>query len=421
MKILIYSHDTYGLGNISRMLTVASHLSRTRENLSILLVSGSPMLHAFRIPQQIDYVKLPCVKRTATGEYQSTYLGMDFDEIIRLRSNIILSTALDFRPDVVLVDKKPKGLAGELEPALEMLRRRDEQTRMVLLLRDILDSPEETCAIWQKNDYYGYLDKYYESILVVGEQRIFDVTAEYAFPPTVAEKVHYCGYLQRTPSQRSSADIRKELGIGTMPLVLVTAGGGADGMMLMTNYLQGQQKQHAEQRFYTLMLCGPEISPGERARLDTLVAGCRDVHLHDFTDDIMSYMAASDVVISMGGYNTVCELLTLNKRAIIVPRITPVKEQWIRALCLHELGLATAIHPDELTPEILMQHLEDALLAGDQVSDTCDRVDMCGLQQITMRLLNENVIHPVNADVLTVEAGPLADMCPVPHYALEAK
>ena len=49
--------------------------------------------------------------------------------------------------------------------------------------------------------------------------------------------------------------------------------------------------------------------------------------VQDFSDDMMSLMAAADVVLAMGGYNTVCELLTLRKRALLVPRVKPGVEQ----------------------------------------------------------------------------------------------
>ncbi|TLY79434.1 MAG: glycosyltransferase, partial [Gammaproteobacteria bacterium] len=58
--MLVYSHDTFGLGNIKRMLEISKHLVAAYGNVSVLIISGSPMLHAFRIPPRIDYIKLPC-------------------------------------------------------------------------------------------------------------------------------------------------------------------------------------------------------------------------------------------------------------------------------------------------------------------------------------------------------------------------
>src|SRR5438045_8668935 len=66
-RILVYSHDTFGLGNIKRMLEISKHLVATYSDVSVLIISGSPIVHAFRIPPRVDYIKLPCLTRTLDG------------------------------------------------------------------------------------------------------------------------------------------------------------------------------------------------------------------------------------------------------------------------------------------------------------------------------------------------------------------
>src|SRR5207249_1090354 len=56
-----------------------------------------------------------------------------------------------------------------------------------------------------------------------------------------------------------------------------------------------------------------------------------------------------------GGYNTVCEALSFEKHALIVPRVKPESEQWIRAQRLRDLGLVDVLHPGALTPEALTE------------------------------------------------------------------
>ncbi len=386
-KILIYSHDTFGLGNVRRMLTIAMHLADRHRDLSILLISGSPMLHAFRIPPQIDYVKLPCLVRTRAGQYLSQYLGLGFEEVIRLRANIILSTALDFQPDLLLVDKKPLGLGGELAPTLEALNRRARRPRQVLLLRDILDSPQVTSEIWRKNRYFDVLESCYDRILVVGLREVFDMAAEYGFPASVAEKLHYCGYLERSRGRRSPAEVRRELGVGGERLVLVTAGGGADGAELLSCYLEGLQTRQEKAPLHSLLLCGPGLAEAQRRKLEARAAAQPRVHVREFTDDLMSYMAACDAVVSMAGYNTICEILTLNKPAVVVPRVMPVKEQWIRAQRLAALGLVQAIEPDLLTPTCLMAALEGVFRYAEAPVSGPYRIDLGGLGRIERSLL----------------------------------
>src|SRR5690606_37482232 len=46
-----------------------------------------------------------------------------------------------------------------------------------------------------------------------------------------------------------------------------------------------------------------------------------------------------EAVVAMGGYNTFCEILSFDKRALIVPRTKPRLEQHIRAVHAGRLGL----------------------------------------------------------------------------------
>lgn len=385
-KILIYSHDTFGLGNIRRMMAIAQSLVGREEQTSVLILSGSPMLHAFRIPQGIDYVKLPCLTRGLHGDYSVKFLGMDYDATVRLRSNLILSTLLDFEPDLVLVDKKPLGVSNELSAAINLLQHRANRPRMVLLLRDILDEPERTREIWRKNHYYDAIAAAYDKILVVGSREIFDVAQEYGFPPECAAKVSYCGYLRRDGGLTPRQALRERLGVGSEPMVLVTAGGGEDGYRLLSCYVHGMNTLSHNMPVRSVLLCGPEMSESQRRNVREASSGNPRILVEDFTDDMMSYMAAADLVVSMGGYNTVCEILSANRRAIVVPRVRPALEQWIRAERLAGLGLIRAVHPDSLSPRNLVQAVRRELMRGQPRRGRGERIDLHGLDKVRAQI-----------------------------------
>jgi predicted glycosyltransferase len=366
-RVLIYSHDTFGLGNIRRMLEVARHLVQASPEVSVLVITGSPMLHAFRIPQRVDYVKLPCLSRTVDGRYGARFLDLSLDATVRLRANLIRSAVADFAPDLIVVDKKPFGVEDELAGALSELPTGAQRPRLVLLLRDILDSPGETSRVWRKNGCFEAIESYYDEVLVVGSPDIFDLRHEYQFPPFAAAKVRFCGYIARQPGRLSRAEARRGLGVAeSQPLVLVTAGGGEDGHSLIAASLAGLASLQVAHRPRMHVVCGPEMRDTERAALHRAAAALPQVSLQDFSDDMMSLMAAADVVVAMGGYNTVCELLTLRKRAVVVPRVKPGQEQAIRAERMSALGLLRMLHPSRLTPGALMDavHTEIAALAG---------------------------------------------------------
>jgi predicted glycosyltransferase len=382
MRLMVYSHDTFGLGNIRRMLAICSHLHASIPDLSILIVSGSPMLQSFRVEPGIDYIKLPCLKRTELGELGVRFLDLDLSEIVRLRRELILSTVRSYRPDVLFVDKKPDGLAGELEPSLRHIKCSLSSTRIHLVLRDILDSSRVTIDDWTRHGYYNILRWYYDAVLVLGDQRIFDVCDEYQFPQDLRERVHHCGYVRRQLPRRSRFEVRRELGVGEKEnLVLVTAGGGQDGYQLFSASLAATSLLAKRLPLKTLLVTGPELSTEQSQDLSR--AQSENVQIIEFTEDPMSYMNAADVVISMAGYNTICELLTLAKRSIVVPRVKPVEEQKIRAERLGGLGAFRMILPGDLTPQTLGSALNDELQLAQNRVRVPARIDLCALPRIT--------------------------------------
>jgi predicted glycosyltransferase len=385
---MVYSHDTFGLGNIRRMLAICKYLQDTIEDISILIVTGSPMLHSFRIAAGIDYIKLPCLKRDENGNLGVRFLDMQSEEVIRLRSQLILDATRSFKPDVVLVDKKPAGLAGELDPALGYIKSNLPAAKVLLVLRDILDAPAATIRQWHSAGYDDTVQWFYDAVLVLGTPAIFDVRQEYCFSPQVSSKVVYCGYVRREPGERARALLRRELHVGDADhLVLVTAGGGEDGFQLMMAYLTGLKMVSPSSRVKTLMITGPELGAARRAVLTEMAAACAGVTILEFTDDMMSYMDAADVVVCMGGYNTICELLTLRKHSVVVPRVEPVAEQRVRAERMAGLSLFKTILPADLRPASLLRTVMEEAEAAKKGSAIPDVIEMDALPCIA-RLLS---------------------------------
>ena len=354
MRLMVYSHDAFGLGNIRRMLAICEHLLSAITDLSILVVSGSPMLQSFRLPPRLDYIKIPCINRGETGEISVKYLNTEIAETVKLRSDLILMAAINFKPDAILVDKKPYGIKNELLTTLKFLKKQLPKTKLLLLLRDILDSPEKTIDEWQEHGFYQAIEKFYDQILVVGMPEVFDICREYQFPQAVAQKVRYCGYLRKEPGLKSREARREELQVQEHEqLVLVTPGGGEDGYQLVDTYLTGAAQLQAE-AFRSVIICGSEMPKQQREQIYQKAALNPKVKILDFTDDLMSYIDAADVAVCMSGYNTITEVISLGKRTIAIPRIKPASEQLMRAEKMSKLGLLAMIHPDKLTPENLM-------------------------------------------------------------------
>ena len=372
-KILIYSHDTVGLGNIRRSLLLGELLGSAYPHAAILLMTGSPMIHAFRLPDRMDYVKLPCVTRVKADEYEPRFLTDCADEIRRTRSAILERTSIAFKPDLVIVDKRAAGIDGELLPALAALRRQIRPPRIVLGLRDILDAPEKTRHALRTNGSFRIIERYYDEVWIYGSPDVFDAVREYSFPSKVARRTRYCGYLRRRSVRRVAH--------GGPPRVLVTAGGGSDGDVLVSTYLTAIADVPRGE-FHSVVVLGPQLETTLAGSLRTLAAR-PDVECIEFEPDMTRRYEEADVVLSMAGFNTVCELLTGHLRAVLVPRAEPVQEQLIRARRLAARGHFRMIEPSDLSPARLIAEVRAALDAP--VPDVSP-IDMEGLARIRTRV-----------------------------------
>ena len=390
MRLMVYSHDSFGLGNIRRMLAICEHLLDTVPDLSVLIVSGSPMLQSFRVQQGIDYIKLPCLKRAESGDLGVRFLDLGVEQIVRLRRELILSTIVSFEPEVVLVDKKPDGLAGEMEPSLRYIKCHLPRTRIMLVLRDILDAPARTISAWTHRGCYNTVQWYYDDVLVLGTRQIFDACSEYCFPKAVRAKVRFCGYVARGVPGRSREEMRQYLGVAEgEKLVLVTTGGGEDGFHVLSASTEALRQVSRLLPVRGVIVAGPELASERARQIHTVGRACAGVRVVDFVDDMMSYMNAADTVISMAGYNTICELLTLGRSAIVIPRVKPVEEQRIRAERMAHVPFFRSILPDTLTPELLAKELFEQLQVSESGINAMSPIDLGALSRISAMLTAE--------------------------------
>src|SRR5690242_9815357 len=226
-RILIYSHDSFGLGHLRRCRAIAHAIVDRYKGVSVLILSGSPIIGSFDFLPRVDFVRIPGVVKLTNGEYQSLGLHIDLDQTMAMRAAIIQQTAESLRPHLFHVDKEPLGLKGEVTRTLRMLKARG--TTLVLGLRDIMDEPAMLVREWKRKKVLPALENLYDEIWVYGLARFADPLAGVACPASVRAKMVYTGYLRRSVPRRETSEppVRRE------PYVLVTVGGGDDGMAVL--------------------------------------------------------------------------------------------------------------------------------------------------------------------------------------------
>ena len=232
-RIILYSHDTMGLGHLRRNLLIATALAGSSLKPNVLLISGSKELKNFDFPTGVDCLTLPSIHKSEDGQYSASQFGLSLKSVRDLRSSLILSAVISFKPDIFIADNVPRGVVGELDLLLDYLKTKPD-IYSVLGLRDILDDSIAIRKEWLLRRNEKVIEESYDEVWVYGDDKVYDQAKEYWFSKKLKNKLHYLGYLDpRIQSRVEQTDGELLLKVSQEPFALCMAGGGQDSIKLV--------------------------------------------------------------------------------------------------------------------------------------------------------------------------------------------
>ncbi|MEM1317939.1 MAG: glycosyltransferase [Pseudomonadota bacterium] len=378
-RILMYSHDTFGLGHLRRSRAIAHALVERFKGLNILILSGSQIAGAFDFKARVDFVKIPSVIKLYSGEYTSVSDHIDIADTLEMRESLIGKTAKIFDPDLFIVDKEPMGLKGEIEATLRRVQKRGCKT--VLGLRDVMDAPHLLEEEWRKKEVMEKIATLYDDIWIYGPADFYNPLSGLHVPQTVTDRLTYTGFLQRDMPATEKA-LPVEIAPDT---ILVTAGGGGDGADVMSMVLAACEHD-ATLMTPMLLICGPFMAAEQRDAIHARAAQLPNIDVLDFDNTMEAILQRVSAVVGMCGYNTFCEILSFDKPTLFVPRTHPRQEQFIRASRAAELGFAQVIDADTAQDAAEMARALHALPHAPKPSQADGDVDLGGLDAVCKRV-----------------------------------
>lgn len=385
--VLLYSHDTYGLGHLRRNTAIAHALRARDPDLDVVLLTGSRIAGQLPIPPGISVIHLPSAVKTGAERYRPSDPGRSMLGLRAQRAGLISSTLLRLRPDVLLVDHAPLGMKGELSLALRMARERLPSTRVVLGLRDILDDPAVVRRTWREQGVYQALEWFYDRILIYGSQELFDVTGEYGFPAALRDRTRFTGYIGKDPGLEPDLHWHRLWPSGAgAHRVLVTGGGGGDAEPLFRLFLEAWPAVTSALPAQALLVTGPLMGETVRRAILRRALQLEAITVIDFSASMLSLVEAANLVVSMGGYNSLTEVVAAGKPLVCCPRVRPRTEQLIRAAILERLGLARVVRLDQ-EPAQLAEAIRASLTHRRRSSGPPPAIDLEGADRVAQELL----------------------------------
>ena len=353
-RFLLYSHDAFGFGHTRRNLAIASSIRRLHPGAPILIASSIPEATRLGLPVGTEVLYLPSIRKVANEQYAARNIDISSQDVLHLRSSLLLAAVEAFQPDVILADKHPLGVQEELVPALVEQRRRGRHC--ALGLREILDDPQTVRREWSPYNLPDRIGDYHDRILIYGHQSLFDPVREYGFPATLVPNVRYCGVVLNRDEVQIRPEDRAARHRHARPTVLATIGGGEDGKHILETFIQASIGAP-----WDGILVAGTMMPADQREALALAAAHAGLEFHVFLSGLAQWFEYADAAVCMGGYNTLAEALSSAIPTVCIPRVRPRTEQLIRATALAERGLLRLLDSDGLTADLLRDTIAAAL------------------------------------------------------------
>jgi predicted glycosyltransferase len=357
VKIVFYCQHVLGLGHLFRSLEICEAL----DSHEVILITGGPHVDV----ELSDHIR--------EFRLQELQMDRDFKGLFSSESSSGLKRIKDERqkrlfdffkrerPDLFIMELYPfgrKAFRYELDPVLHAIREKKLNVCGVFSsVRDILVEKEdqelhELRALRKINNYF-------DGVLIHSDPDLVTLDETFYHYDDIRVPVVYTGYIAPKPLLGVRARLRQQLGIRDDDrLVVASAGGGTVGAPLLESVIKAFSRLDMRQSLYLRVFTGPYLDHDDFKRLKLMAKD--HIHIERFVHDFLLYMAAADLSISMGGYNTTMNILATGVPALVWP-FPQNQEQRLRAERLEQRGLLRILGSKDMDPNQLASVVEDVL------------------------------------------------------------
>jgi len=350
-KVFFYVQHLIGIGHVRRAATLTRAL--VNRGFDVDFVIGGRLVNDIDIANA-NLIQLPAAKIT----------GSDFDRLLTEDGRVVddvwwedrrshLLRAFDAsHPDVIITETYPFGrrqFQVELLPLLDAAKSTINPPLVVASIRDILQ-PKRRAG--RNEEIRDIVTRYYDLVLIHGDPGIAALGDTFTYVDSIKEKLHYTGYVVDLDQ-----DIDRNAKCG-QDEVIVSAGGGAIGELLLTTAIEARPLSTLENKIWRILI-GPNLDKSVVKKLEqTATSG---IIVEPNRADFRELLSNCLVSVSQGGYNTVMDVLRTNVRSVMVPYVLEREiEQVQRVKNLATLNRVQLIEEKNLTADLLAKAVDDS-------------------------------------------------------------
>lgn len=355
-KIMFYCQYLSGMGHLVRSSEIVRSLTK---KFQVYFITGGPLIPGFELPPQVEVIRLPTLWLEA-GEFTVGDSPFSVEEIKEARKNILIAECDRIKPDCLITEFFPFGrhkLLFELLPLVEHIKATSPNTKIVSSLRDVIGKETDS---QEAETICGLMNQYFDLLLFHADARFQTFADSFARYSQIKAEVIHTGFVTQLPNFTfdDSSKFWGEANVDTVKII-ASIGGGRIGFELLETLIESSDILNQKLLHMMRIFTGPFMPLDKIEKLRNL-AGDRDrIQIETYTPHLLEYMRTADLSVSLSGYNTTMNVLTTGIPAVVVPigHECQDREQLHRMQKLEKLGIATGIHPQNLTPLHLAQKI----------------------------------------------------------------
>lgn len=363
-RILYYCQSLVGVGHLACSLRVIEQLL---QHCEVDLIQGG-----LDVARGIEHPRYRNLRQTTLLHDEDSGAFFDPDGIRSVESiwearAREIDAFLRFPYDAIVVEFYPFGrrrFKPEIMRLLNAVREHSGPVPVFTSVREVLvPRPVEN-----ERRMIESVRKHIHTVFVRGDPAIVRFDETFSLAPEIADRLCYTGYIAPAPLPDAPARSNR---------ILVSQGGGNVGRELLEAAIAVAPHMPSH-RF--VLAAGARTPPSE---LDALRARVHsgNVDVHPFLDDFQRRLAESALAISMGGDNTLMDIVTTRTPALAWP-YQDNPEQGLRVRKFAEKGLVHELVAEDFAPARFKARIEHALSAPyphhrvdtDGARVTCERI-----------------------------------------------
>jgi len=363
MNLMVYCQHVLGIGHLCRIMLILQQMVEYK----ITLVLGGPPV-SVRLPDHVRVVHLPGLRM---DEEFSGLLpvesGQNAEVIQQQRTKQLLGVFNDLQPDLLLVELFPFGrnaFCFELLPLLEQAREQ-QKCRVACSVRDILVERDNTIKFEQR--VIDRLNRYFHLLLVHADPELINLDETFSRMDDIKIPVSYTGYICQPPNPGDRERMRGSLHLDDEDqLIVLSAGSGSVGTSLLQAAVKAFPLLNPAHRMRMQIFTGPYMVDSDFRQISA--SENNNICVQRFSNDFPAWLAAADLSISMGGYNTTMNLIASGCRALVYP-FAQNHEQRMRAKRLEDRGHLQLLTEIDLHPAALAEKITRIMATTPQPPD----------------------------------------------------